>query len=305
MSKGQRAPSFTIPQYSDPTYKTFANNGGSTGYNNGQFSYTPNAANQDFQTQLDATRSAILKHMGGTDQATQDSLNNWQKTYYDEANRLSQPQLEQSLFARGLGGSNFYAGSLNDLLSKNATQSILGKYQLQNQDFNQNQTAFNNVNSAEQGLTTDANNLLNTQAKYAQGQDAQNFDLYKATLPYKATYDAGQKGEGFGGLIGAGLGGVGGFFVGGPEGALQGAQYGSEIGGGVDASQGYGSYGSQAYTPTLDALSKIGLPSSFGSSINPSTLSAFGGSTAIPNYAHGSAYNNSLAGLNSQFNYLR
>lgn len=296
MGKAGKSPSWSIPEYQDPTYKTFANNGGSTSYADNKFSYTPNAANQDFQTQLDATRAAILKHMGGTDQAANDSLNNWQKTYFDEANRLTQPQLENSLFDRGLGGSNFYAGSLNDLLTKNSNQAILNKYQLQNQDFNQNQTAFTNVNNAEQGLTTDANNLLTMSANYANNQDARNMDLYKTTLPYKATFTQGQQGQGFGGLIGAGVGAIGGAFVGNP---IMGAQLGSQIGGGIDASQGNGSYGSQVYQPTLQALSFANLPGSAG--VTPGQVSSFGGGTAPTNFNPATRANTP----NLNFSYLR
>jgi len=193
MGKGNRKPSWSIPEYQDPTYKTFSTGYGNTSYNNGNFSYNPSASGLDFQNQLQATRSALLKSMGGTDKATNDSLNQWQKTYFDEANRLSQPQLEQSLFSRGLGGSNFYANSLNDLITKNTAQSILNKYQLQNQDFNQNQTAFNNVNSSLNNEYTRGDNLLKLNADYANNQDNRNLDLYKTTLPYKAQYDDGRK----------------------------------------------------------------------------------------------------------------
>lgn len=304
MGKSGNKPSVSIPTYQDPTYKTFSDNTGSTNYNNGNFSYTPNAANQDFQTQLDATRSAILKHMGGTDQATNDSLNNWQKTYFDEANRLSQPQLENSLFDRGLGGSNFYAGSLNDLLTKNSNQAILNKYQLQNQDFNQNQTAFTNVNNAQNDLTKNASNLLGLNANYAANQDKNNSSVYESTLPYLSTRTNGTQGQGFGGLIGGVLGGVGGAVVGGPAGAITGAQIGSGVGGGIDASQGYGSVGSNIYQPTLSALSMANLPSSiYGNqniapqvnSWNNGTSSAF--NSNVPTMSHN---------LNNlQFSYLR
>lgn len=303
MGKGSKAPSWSIPEYQDPTYKTFGSNTGGTTYKDGQFGYAPNAANQDFQTQLDATRSAILKSMGGTDQATNDSLNNWQKTYFDEANRLSAPALSNGLFNRGLGGSNYYMGSMNDLLTKNANSAILNKYQLQNQNFNQNQTAFTNVNSAENGLNSNAKDLLSLQANYANNQDARNLDLYKTTLPYKATYNAGSQGQGFGGLIGGTLGAVGGAVVGGPAGAVTGAQIGSGIGGGVDASQGYGSVGSQVYQPTLSALSMANLPSSFNSSNIAPSVGSWNNGTS-------SAFNTNIPGNshdlnNLQFSYLR
>lgn len=304
MGKGSKAPSWSIPEYQDPTYKTFSNNTGSTNYSNGNFSYNPNAANQDFQSQLDATRSAILKSMGGTDQATNDSLNNWQQTYFDEANRLSAPALSNGLFDRGLGGSSYYTGSLNDLISKNANSAILNKYQLQNQNFNQNQTAFNSVNNAENGLTTDANNLLNLQSNYANNQDARNLDLYKTTLPYKATYNAGSQGQGFGGLIGGALGGVGGAFVGGPAGAVMGAQIGSGIGGGIDASQGYGSYGSQIYQPTLSALSMAGLPGANTSNVAGQT-NAFNAGTPAPMNFNTRLTPNQNQLNNLTFSYLR
>lgn len=194
MGKGQKnAPKWTLPEYQDPTYKTFNTGYGSTSYDGNQFRYNPSASNLSFKNDLEATRSAILKRMGGTDKATTDSLNEWQKTYFDEANRLSQPQLEQSLFARGMGGSNFYTGSLNDLISKNATQSILNKYQLQNQDFNQNQTAFGSVNNALDSEYGRADKLIGLQADYANNQDSRNMDLYKTTLPYLATFNDGRK----------------------------------------------------------------------------------------------------------------
>lgn len=305
MGKGSKAPSWTIPEYSDPTYKNFSSNTGSTSYDNGSFNYKPNQDNQDFQTQLDATRSAILKSMGGTDQATNDSLNNWQQTYFDEANRLSAPALSNGLFDRGLGGSSYYAGSLNDLLSKNANSAVLNKYQLQNQDFNQNQTAFTNVNSEENNLNTNANNLLTLQANYANNQDARNLQLYQTTLPYKAQYNAGQQGQGFGGIAGGVIGGIGGAIVGGPAGAVMGAQLGSSIGGGVDASQGYGSYGSQIYQPTLSALSMAGLPGAGSAGNLAGQTSAFNLGTPAPmNFNTGLTPNSSNLN-NLSFSYLR
>ncbi len=293
MSKKGKAPSWSIPEYKDPTYKTFNTGQGSTSYDNNQFSYNPNQSDQDFQTQLNATRAAILKHMGGSDQATNDSLNNWQQTYFDEANRLSAPALSNGLFDRGLGGSSYYMGSLNDLLAKNANSAILNKYQLQNQDFNQNQTAFTNVNNADALLQKKAMDLLTMNANYANNQDARNLDLYKTTLPYKAQYDAGKQGQGFGGIIGGVLGGAGGFMVGGPAGAVTGAQLGSSIGGGVDASQGYDSYGSQIYQPTLNALSMANLPGAGGATpnISPSVSAWNSGSPSafssnVPTMSH-------------------
>lgn len=255
MGKQGKAPSWTIPEYTDPSYKTFGTSYGDTSYKDGKFSYNPSASNLSFQNDLEATRSALLKHMGGTDQATNDSLNQWQKTYFDEAQRLSQPQLEGSLFQRGLGGSSMYTGSLNDLITKNANQAILNKYQLQNQDFNQNQTAFGNVNTALNNQYGQGDKLLGLQADYANNQDSRNLDLYKTTLPYKATYNKGKQGQGWGKVAGTVIGGVGGAFMGMP---LQGAQLGGAIGGGIDASQGYGSYGSEYIDPLMSAAGGFG-----------------------------------------------
>lgn len=305
MGKGSKKPSWSIPEYQDPAYKTFSTNYGSTAYNKdtNQFSYT--GSDPDFENQLKATRMAILKSMGGTDQATQDSLNNWQQVYFDEANRLTAPALSNGLFDRGLGGSQYYMGSLNDLLAKNANNAVLNKYQLQNQDFNQNQTAFQNVSNAENNLAANANTLLGLQAQYANNQDTRNLDLYKTTLPYKATYNAGKQGQGFGGIAGGVIGGIGGALVGGPAGAVMGAKLGSSIGGGVDASQGYGSYGSQIYQPTLSALSKADLPSSFrgASGVNPASVSGWNNGTF-------SAFSSNVPTMsydlnNLQFSYLR
>lgn len=305
MGKKGKEPSWSLPVYEDPKYKTFNTGQGSTSYENGQFSYNPNEAGNSFQTELDATRSAILKHMGGSDQATNDSLNNWQQTYFDEANRLSAPALSNGLFERGLGGSQYYAGTLNDLISKNANSAILNKYQLQNQDFNQNQTAFTNVNNAQQQLQGNAKTLLDLQAQYATNQDAQNYDMYKTTLPYKAKYDAGEKGQGYGGIIGGVIGGVGGAFVGGPMGAVTGAQLGSSIGGGVDATQGYDSYGSQVYQPTLNALSMANLPSSGNVAGTGMFGSNFGGQTQSQISGMNTAQYRNIMQPGQTFNYLR
>ncbi len=252
MSKKGKAPSWTIPEYKDPTYKTFSTNYGSTSYNDGNFSYNPTGNNLTFQNDLEATRAALLKHMGGTDKASQASLDQWQKTYFDEAQRLSQPQLEGSLFSRGLGGSNMYTGSLNDLIIKNANQAILNKYQLQNQDFNQNQTAFTNVNNELSNLYGQGDKLIGLQAGYAGAQDKNAQDLYGLTLPYKATYNKGKQPQGWGQLAGTVLGGVAGSFIPG-AGTLIGSQAGSAVGGGVDAMQGYGSYGSEIMNPLLSS----------------------------------------------------
>lgn len=91
-----------------------------------------------------------------------------------------QPQLENALIGRGLGGSSVYQGALSDLFSKLGTQATLNSQQYKTNALSALQSNF----FAPQ--QTIGQNLL----QLAQGNDSQQQQmaqqLYETTLPYLA-----------------------------------------------------------------------------------------------------------------------
>jgi hypothetical protein len=135
------------------------------------------------------------------------------QTFQQESLRLSQPQLENSLIQRGLGGSSVYQGALTDLINRASTDAILNSSQLRNQNLaNLQSSYFGPSQQLGQNLLQLAGG-----ANVSQNQLAQQ--MYQMLLPYTAQVNH-PKESGLGGAI---QGGIQGFMYGGPLGAAVGA----------------------------------------------------------------------------------
>lgn len=126
--------------------------------------------------------------------------------------RLSQPQLENSLIQRGLGGSSVYQGALTDLISKASTDAILNS---QTQKLNTLSGLQSSYLGPYQQL---GQNLLQLAAQTGLSQEQIAAQIYGQQLPYRAQVNYPSQ-SGLGGLLSGGLQGL---MSGGPLGALLG-----------------------------------------------------------------------------------
>jgi len=213
MSSGKKT-SINVPTFEKPPVPSFSIPGyGTASYANNTYGFSPDAGQEDYMNQLKALRGSILSGLALTSPERVASLNEWQDTFQKEALRSTMPQLEQTLFARGLGGSEFYKGAVNDLLSKVATQSVLSREDLARQDQLLKLEQLASISGLNQQEFANIAGLLGLSqgAGYQDANLAQN--RYLATLPYTTTVTNSNNG-----LAGA------------LQGALQGAQYGSAAG---------------------------------------------------------------------------
>ena len=154
------------------------------------------------QNQIQALKNAILSEVGITSAGREASLNKWQDTFSKEALRSAQPQYEQSMFARGLGGSRAYTQGLADLLSNVNTQAVLNREGLSNTD----QQLMLQQLSGLAGLNqTNLGNISGVMNSGMGRTDKAKEDWYKS-LPYDATVNS----PGNSGLAGAGAGALSG-----------------------------------------------------------------------------------------------
>lgn len=182
--------SWDIPTYTAPTPSSFSNPYGTSQFKDNTYSTNLSSGTQDYYNQLDAMRKSIYSGLGYTSQAREASLNQWQDTFTKEALRTSQPQLEQSLFARGLGGSKYYSDSLTDLLSKVNTQGVLNREQLSTNDQNMQLQYLNSINPEIQNILSQVNGLNTNTANQGNIQNQQAWNQYSSMLPYTATYNS-------------------------------------------------------------------------------------------------------------------
>ena len=183
--------SVEIPTFNPPAKTMFGLPGlGRTGFadNTWGFAEAPEAMADRLQTE--ALRRSILSGLGITSPQREASLNRWQDIFTKEALRTSMPQLEQTLFARGMGGSRFYQDAVTDLLSKVETQGVLNREELANRDEALKLNQLGSLQNLLQQYLTNQN-TLQSQAYGASVQDKQLAQqMYMATLPYLAKYNA-------------------------------------------------------------------------------------------------------------------
>lgn len=278
-----------IPQYNEPTPYGFSTPDASVGFSNGNFNLSYSPQMQQSMDDMSAMRNAIMKSLGTTSADREASLNNWQDTFQKELLRSSQPQLEQSLFDRGLGGSNYYSGALTDLISKAGSQAVLNREQLAQQD---EQSKINRLGAVAGLQNQDQQNNMGLLGLANQSFDARNSlasQRYGQTLPYLASYS---QNPGYLGLGGTALGGLAGFAMGGFPGAAAGAGIGGAVGGGVDTGMGNSSYGNQFYSQVPQMMGGLNSLTPYGSLGQRTGI--FGGGTSPYGGPSNSFLNNPL-----------
>lgn len=129
-------------------------------------------------TQITSIRNNLLKSLGLNDGST--TQDPYTQAFLKESLRNTQPELENSLIGRGLGGSSVYTSALTDLFSKLGTQATLNSQAYKTNAL----SALNNNYFAPQQQMGE--NLLSL----ANGRDVVNnsaaLDLYKTLLPLTA-----------------------------------------------------------------------------------------------------------------------
>lgn len=191
----QKSPEVSVPSYNKPDAPSFSLNGMRGAYDKGTNTYSVSDPDElATMTAVKGLRGDLLKSLGlgGTPESDP-----YTKQYMSEILRLSQPQTENALIGRGLGGSTVYKDALTDLITKAATQSILGGQQYKTNNYNMLDSYLNNQNTM--GM-----NLLNL----TRNSDYQNQQLaqqqYQAMLPLLSKVDMPQDNSGMGGLAGMG-----------------------------------------------------------------------------------------------------
>ena len=219
----QKQPTLEIPKYNKPNPQQMSLPGlGTSTYANDTWGFNQDPELAAQQKELRAMQNSILAGLGVTAPEREASLNNWQDTFMKEAQRTSQPALEQSLFQRGLGGSKFYQDSVTDLLSKLATQSVLNREQLANQDYNNQLAGLQAVTGLNQTNYGNMSGLLGNAVGQTNQNNQQAWNQYQTMLPYTMKVNT----PGNNGLMGALQGAATGFMVGGPIGAVAGGGLG-------------------------------------------------------------------------------
>lgn len=172
-----------------------------------------------------------------------------------------QPQLENSLIGRGLGGSSVYQGALSDLFSKLGTQATLNSQQYKLNNLNPINDYINNQNTIGQNLIGLANNRDITNNATALDLYKKQYDalMYNANRPDQSN-NAGLFGSLGGGALALGLAP----FTGGASLALAPilSGVGGNVGGMFDPAKG----GSGVISPDLSSLMSLFSPQ--GSSLN-------------------------------------
>ena len=217
--------SVDIPSFSKPAVPTFRLPGfGQTTYGDNAYGLQLNPEQEAYQQQVKALRGSILSGLGITSPEREASLNQWQDTFQREAARTTMPQLEQTLFSRGLGGSNFYQGAITDLLSKIATQGVLGREDLANRDEQLKLAQLGQIAGLDQTALANMSDLIGMGTNQYNSDYGNALNLYGQQLPYLASVT--KRGDPF---MGALQGGVQGLMLGGgnPWAAAAGAGIGA------------------------------------------------------------------------------
>jgi len=203
---------------------------GTTNFANNIWGFSEDPTQQAYRQQLETMRASILKGLGITAPEREASLNQWQDIFTKEALRTSMPQLEQTLFSRGMGGSKLYQDAITDLLSKVATQGVLNREQLSQADEALKLNQLASILGAGQTNLSNMSDLMGG----AVDQTNQIWNQWYQMLPYLAKVKAGSSSPW--GTIGSLLGTAAGFALGGPVGAGIGSSLGGGVGGMIGGS---------------------------------------------------------------------
>lgn len=217
-----KSPSVNVPKYNEPSPPSYNLFGLQSNYTDGKYSLSEDPQNQTDRMAAEQIRRDLIQSLGLGGGGSEDPFT---KLYMQESLRYSQPQLENSLIQRGLGGSSIYQNAIVDLINRASTDAQL--------------TGQNRNLASLQGITGSylepyynrAMQLLanTTNTGLAQKQLAQQ--QYQALLPYLTTVtmpgnngisgaingaltgaQAGSAAGPYGALAGAVVGGAGGYF---------------------------------------------------------------------------------------------
>jgi len=226
MSKS-KSPSVELPVYTQPQPQQYSMPGfGQTTYGNNMWGFNEDPTQMAYRQQLETMRSSVLKGLGITAPEREASLNQWQDIFTKEALRTSMPQLEQTLFSRGLGGSRFYGDQVTDLLSKIGTQGVLNREQLSQSDEQLKLQQLASILGAGQSNIGNMQNMMGQATGQTNFAQQQAWKQYMDMLPYTPQVNAGTPStfsnilsgiSSVGSLLG-GLGSLGGLFGGGTTG---------------------------------------------------------------------------------------
>lgn len=180
--------SVKIPKYKEPTASGFDLFGLTGSYNKGTNTYGVSADPQELATMqaVKGIRSSLLQSLGlgGTPESDP-----YTQQYMNEILRTSQGPLENALIGRGLGGSTVYKDALTDLMSKAATQAVLG-----GQQYKQNNLAsLNDYINTNMGYGQDLLGRVTSQYNTDQTNSWQRYkdllglNLYNANQPKDTT----------------------------------------------------------------------------------------------------------------------
>lgn len=199
MAKNSQQPQVNIPEFQKPTPTSFNTPWGSASYSNNAWNYNMSPEEQQTSSTAQRIRQDLLNSLGISKSGSADDP--YTKGLMSEGLRMAQPQLENALIGRGLGGSPVYKDALTDLISKVSMQALLGGQNQRLSELSYLQNLIQPQMNYGQNLMNMGTNQYNQDVSSAQ-------NLYNTTLPFKATYNGGQSTDysGLGSLLGTGLG---------------------------------------------------------------------------------------------------
>jgi len=209
MSLSQKKPTIELPQFNAPAPTSFGGFGLTAGRQGNAYNITEDPSILADRQAAEQVRRELIGSLG----LSGSQSDPYAQTLLQENLRLSQPQLENSLIQRGLGGSSVYQGSITDLISKATTDALLNS---QNQKLNTLAGLQSSYFAPYQAL---GQNLLQLAGGYDQNQQQLAQQMYQSLLPYTAKVNQ----PGNSGWAGALQGGLTGLLTGGPIGGLIGA----------------------------------------------------------------------------------
>jgi hypothetical protein len=198
--------SVEIPTYNKPNAASFSMFGNTASKSGDNWNYSTSGLDQQTMNQAKQIRQQLISALG----VNRDEGNSqyYQNTYNKELLRQSQPQLENALIGRGMGGSSVYGNALSDLFSKAATQSVLGRQQYQSNEQGMNINQLSALQNYLQQENQTGLNMLGLGANYDIQNQRLAQEMYNTQLPYlaKVNQEDGTPWGSIGSLAGAGLG---------------------------------------------------------------------------------------------------
>lgn len=195
MSKSSKSPSISIPEFKKPTPPSFDLYGQKAEFGNNTYSISENPQQLLDRQAAEQVRRDLISSLGLQGNPASDPF---AKLYMQESLRIAQPQLENALIQRGLGGSTVYQNAITDLINKASTDAQL----------NANQRTLANLAGVGgnylEPLYARGMQLLGASANTGLQEEQLAQQRYLATLPYMSTVNTPGN-SGIGGAISGGL----------------------------------------------------------------------------------------------------